>query len=207
MSRLGIIILAVGGSFQVGGRGQWPASRTNSPIQRAVYTAIASVCYPVTVVLGADFDRFKSELKSLPVTVVRNAEWAAGLGASIKCGLTAALAQETARSLKTDGTLFMLSDQPFLTSGFLDELAREFATYGGIVASAYNDRLGVPAVFGRDFYPELLSLSAAQGPKSLIERHSERVHRVDFANGVFEIDTEAGPERLLPRRLETSSGR
>jgi molybdenum cofactor cytidylyltransferase len=65
-----------------------------------------------------------------------------------------------------------------------------------IVASAYGEVTGVPALFDRSLFPELLALSGAQGAKAILQRHSDEVQQIAFPDGVVDIYTAADYERL-----------
>ncbi len=65
-----------------------------------------------------------------------------------------------------------------------------------IVASAYAETLGVPALFARSCFPELLSLGNEQGAKVVIASHPDEVAAVAFPGGAIDIDTAADHERL-----------
>jgi molybdenum cofactor cytidylyltransferase len=197
MREVGIILLAAGESSRLGQPKQLLPFQGRSLILRAATTALASMCRPVVVVLGANSDRIRSELNHLPVTLVHNPNWQLGLGSSIKAGLEAMSKIGASNATKTDGVLLMVSDQPFITSDFLNKLVQSFSIHGGIVASSYTHTLGVPAIFGKEFHQELLSLSPAQGAKCLIEKNAQRVHTVNCPEAGIDIDTSEDYERLL----------
>ena len=195
--RVGVIILAAGGSSRFGRPKQLLPYQGNTLIRRATETCLASLCYPVIVVLGACSGEIAIELDDLPVILVENSKWQTGLSSSIKSGLAELAAWENGNSYRTDATLLMLSDQPFLTAAHLDEMVRRFSLRGGIIASAYNGTIGVPAIFSIHFRPELAPLPAGQGAKVLIERYPEKVHTLDFPDGIFDVDTQEDYEKII----------
>ena len=77
-----------------------------------------------------------------------------------------------------------------------------------IVASNYADTLGVPALFIRSVFQELLSLADKAGAKSIVLRSRERVASLSFPEGQIDIDTWEDWEKLdagtiLPTALLT----
>jgi molybdenum cofactor cytidylyltransferase len=60
-----------------------------------------------------------------------------------------------------------------------------------IVASAYGDAAGVPALFSRTCFSELLAVPDAEGARRIITRDPALVERVPFDRGAFDIDTPA----------------
>jgi molybdenum cofactor cytidylyltransferase len=68
-------------------------------------------------------------------------------------------------------------------------VATHEATKKDIVASSYADTVGVPALFDRSCFPELLSLGDETGAKSIILQNPGRVAQVAFPEGAMDIDT------------------
>jgi len=84
----------------------------------------------------------------------------------------------------------MLCDQPFVTAAVINNLVAAFRSNGtGIVASEYGGTVGVPALFGREYFAALAALNGAAGAKQIIAAHSSDVVRVPFPKGTTDIDT------------------
>lgn len=128
-----------------------------------VEVVLASRCSSVIVVLGAHVDRTRLEIRDLPVQTVENLQWATGMGSSIQAGVQ----QITAQPL--DAIIVMLCDQPLVTSANLNQLIESYqVTQRSVIASAYTDTLGVPALFSHQLFPDLLRLNPNEGAKHLI---------------------------------------
>lgn len=67
---------------------------------------------------------------------------------------------------------------------------------GPVVASAYEDTQGVPALFARDVFPELDALSPGQGARGVIARVASRVVDVPLPGGGDDVDTPEDVSRL-----------
>jgi molybdenum cofactor cytidylyltransferase len=81
-------------------------------------------------------------------------------------------------------------DQPLLTARVIDQLVYTHRKLEkSIVASDYADTFGIPTLFSRELFPELLALSGGDGAKSVIERHLDEVISVPFAGGAIDLDT------------------
>ena len=92
----------------------------------------------------------------------------------------------------------MLTDQPLVTSGLLRQLIQQQQETGApIVAAAYGDTLGVPAIFDHSMLPELLRLQGQQGAGRLIARLGPAVGWVNFPAGLLDVDTPAQYAALL----------
>lgn len=190
----GLIILAAGASTRMGTPKQTLLYQGKSLLQHAVQTALATVCRPVIVVLGAHANDVLPEIAGAPVQVVQHAGWEEGMGSSIRAGI-AALKEQAPEAA---GALVMLCDQPFVTETLLSRLLAEKQETGKkIIASSYNDTIGPPVLFDAAFFPELLSLRGQQGAKVLLMEHKNEVTAVPFPSGSTDIDTRDDYEALI----------
>jgi molybdenum cofactor cytidylyltransferase len=181
-----IIILAAGGSSRLGQPKQLLLYQGRTLIRHACDTALASQCRPVVVVVGAYGERVRREIAELPITIVNNSAWADGLGSSLRVGMGAL--QDNSEPI--DAAIVMLCDQPLVTPELLDGLAQTYlATNAPIVAAEYAGTRGVPALFSRALWPELLALDNAGGAKSVIVRHAAEVAGFPFPEAATDIDT------------------
>lgn len=164
-------------------------------LHNAAETALASVCRPILVVLGAYADQVHRELDDLPVKQVVHERWAEGMGSSIRSGLNAL--EECDNERAPDALVLMLCDQPFATAAVVNDLVRTHAGSGkGIIASEYGGTMGVPALFRREYFTELATLSGPAGAKQIIAAHPSDVVCVPFPKGSIDIDTLEDYRRL-----------
>jgi molybdenum cofactor cytidylyltransferase len=146
----------------------------------------------VIVVLGSSAEAVRPELSGLPVEVAYNPEWSAGLGSSIRAGI-----QVLDRDPRVAAAVLLVCDQPRLDPDRIRALRDTFADAGGrIVACAYAGTLGVPAIFPRSRFPDLLGLGDDQGAKTLLLRDPSEVIGVDWPDGAFDVDTAEDLGRL-----------
>jgi molybdenum cofactor cytidylyltransferase len=77
-----------------------------------------------------------------------------------------------------------------LDAGHLKKMFEEFEqTKSQIVASFYSGRNGVPVLFHKSLFPQLLTIDDRQGAKKIIEQNPVLVKSVDFPNGAVDLDT------------------
>jgi molybdenum cofactor cytidylyltransferase len=192
-STIGLMILAAGASTRMGTPKQLLAYRGCSFIRNIAEVAIASVCQPIAVVLGANAEQIKPEISQLPVHIVENQQWADGMSSSIRVGLEALLAVNQ----NLEAVAIALCDQPFVSSQTLDQIVEAFHLTGKpIIASEYGGTLGVPALFSRSLFSELMALKSNEGAKKLIKKHIHEVFSVPFPEGSIDIDTPTDYEQL-----------
>ena len=66
-----------------------------------------------------------------------------------------------------------------------------------VVCRYANGVLGVPALFARGLFPELVALRGDRGAHSLITRHDHQLSAVPFPDGEVDIDAPADAVRHL----------
>ena len=65
-----------------------------------------------------------------------------------------------------------------------------------IVASAYGEARGVPALFSRELFAEMTALEGNGGAKQVIANHPDDVAAVCFPEGAVDVDTPRDYEML-----------
>ena len=177
-----LLLLAAGASTRMGQPKQLLPYHGRTLLRHAAETAVATGCAPIVLVTGALHDELLGEVNDLPVQTVHNPEWQSGMASSIRTGLMAVAG--------ASAVLIMLTDQPMVTPELLRQLlARQQQTQAPIVAAAYGDTLGVPAVFDKTMIPQLLQLQGQQGANRLISSLGSAVGRVPFPAGLLDVDT------------------
>jgi molybdenum cofactor cytidylyltransferase len=191
---IGAVILAAGASSRMGKSKQLLEYGGQTLVRRAALAAQEAGCNPVVVVTGADAEELEKELHGLDLRTAINPEWESGIGSSIRAGIRAVMETND----KVTALVFMLCDQPHVTSDVLRGLVTTHReTAREIVASSYGGTFGVPALFGKAFFPELVRLKNDAGAKQVIQRHLARVHLLPFPQGEIDLDTPADFARLL----------
>lgn len=187
------VVLAAGGSTRFEKPKQFALFQGETFIKRIVAAAIQAGCTPVVVVTGEDSAQVTLELTGLSVSIAMNPGWSSGVGSSIRVGVQSAM--DLAADL--DASLLLSCDQPFVTAAVLLQLIQLRLTSGKpIIASAYAETLGVPALFDRSCFPDLLRLKGDSGAKAIILTRPHDVASFDFPAGEIDIDTAADYEKL-----------
>jgi len=187
------VVLAAGGSTRFGKPKQFALFQGETFIKRIVAAAIEAGCAPVVVVTGEDSALVTLELTGLTVSIATNPRWSSGLGSSIGVGVQRAM--DLAADL--DASLLLTCDQPFVTAAVLAQIIQLCLTSGKpIVASAYAGTLGIPALFDRSCFPDLLQLKGDSGAKGIILEQQHDVASFDFPAAEIDVDTAADYEKL-----------
>ena len=181
------VVLAAGGATRMGTQ-KLLLPLGDKPIVRwTVGELLASGLDEVVIVVGFEHEAVTAALADLPVRLVVNANYAAGMGSSFRTAVEAVGA--------SDAAMFALADQPFVTAAHYRELADTYrAKPGGIVCVRYGEVTAPPHVFGRAFFPELSMLE--HGARPVLQRHRDRTTVLQFPEELLQdIDTPEDYER------------
>jgi molybdenum cofactor cytidylyltransferase len=177
------IILAAGDSSRLGHPKQLLLYNGQTLLKNTVMTAHDAGLRPVMVVLGSGLQQSRREVADQPVAVLENADWREGISSSIRMGVAGLPA-------RVDAVLLLVCDQPFVSRELLQGMVDQYHTTGKpIVACEYSGTLGVPAIFGRSFFADLLALRGEGGAKKIITSNTASVAAVAFPRGAIDIDT------------------
>ena len=181
----GIILLAAGNSSRLGQSKQLVKVNGTPLLRKSAQAAQQTNC-PVVVVLGSDAETHLTVIADLNPEVVINPHWQTGMGSSIKAGLTSLLKAYPG----LQAVMVLVCDQPYLSANHLLKLLNESQKQGQlIIASVYSNTVGVPAIFKKEFFPNLLQLANEAGARKIIQQFSDHVISVPFKNGEIDLDT------------------
>lgn len=188
--RFGAVILAAGASTRMGKPKQLLEINGRPLVVHAVEAALASQAWPVVVVLGAHAEKIRPALARFPVLIAENPAWSEGMASSIRAGITTL--RQFSRAL--EGAVFALCDQPAFSPEVIAQLVAAQARAGrGIATAHYAGRNGAPALFLRQHFATLASLTGEEGARALLNGDPAGVVSVDLPELALDLDT---PEDL-----------
>ena len=190
-AELSALVLAAGSSSRYGQCKQLVEIKGVSLVRIAI-DKLATVlpCRQICVVTGANAETVTDNISDLPVDTVYNEQWQTGLASSLKAGI---------KNLKPDcpAVLITLCDQVLVRETHLQQLIRLWSDNPSkIIASAYSDTLGTPAIIPADFYPQLLALQGDTGAKSLLQKNITQLVSLSVPEAEFDIDTPADLQKI-----------
>ena len=183
------IILAAGASRRMGSVNKLLASIAGKPLVRhAVESFVATSLSPIIVVVGYESDKVAAALEGLPVQLVFNPDHATGQGSSVGVGV------EALDNNVTDA-MIGLGDMPLLPSTLLDSLIQTHIGREGhafnITIPAFEGQRGNPVLWGKTFFPELITLAGDRGGRQLLNDHKAAQHLIacDHSSVLRDVDT------------------
>ncbi len=188
-----IVVLAAGASTRMGSPKQLLPYKGKTLLQHVIDTAKAAEAALVVTVLGANAETILQQSGAGINPYVVNEKWREGMASSIQSGLKKAL--ELLPGL--EAVAFLVGDQPFLSSTVINELFTLMENNGSpIAASNYEGTVGVPAVFSKAVFSELMELKGEEGARKLIKAAGAQVALLHFPQGAIDVDTKEDYSRL-----------
>jgi len=189
------VIIAAGSSSRLGQPKQLLVLNGEALLQRAIRNAHEAGASPVIVVLGAHREQIQSEVDFSKAGIVVNRGWEEGMASSIRAGV-----DELQKAPDVPGVLLMLCDQPAVTAEHLGRMISAFRQNpANAIASVYSGKRGIPAIFPREAFPDLLALRGDQGARGLLSAPSRTVTEIALDGGELDIDRPEDLARLQSR--------
>lgn len=201
--RVAAIVLAAGAARRMRGRDKLLEPVDGRAVLRvAAEAAVGSRVDDVVVVLPPAAEARRAALSGLGVTVVEAADWAEGMGASLRAGL-AAVAE------RAEAVVVMLADMPEIGAGDIDRLIAGFDPEEGreIVRAVADDGTpGHPVLFGRRFFESLAALRGDRGAREILADAGEFVVEVATSGrrALTDLDTPEAWDAWRAARTETA---
>ena len=194
MNNTGVIILAAGSSSRFGNTKQLLHFKGKTLLTHTIEEAAEAGVRPIVVVTGAEADEISKEIKNENVEIVFNKDWEQGMASAIVVGVKKAITLNK----NIEKVIIAVCDQPFVSSSVFQQLFQKQNTSAKhIVASAYADTIGTPALFTEKYFDALMGLTGDHGAKILFKKYSDDLATVEFPDGYIDIDTREDYENLL----------
>lgn len=182
-----IIILAAGASSRMGIPKQLLLVDGKTLIKRICDTAMDTPCHPIVTVLGANRNLIRKETERMPITVIDNPQWENGMSSSIKMGLAGAYMTEKA----IEAAIFLTVDMPYVNAELINKMIEKAESDEKIeiVACKYDNQMGIPVLFKRGLFTDLLELTGDEGAKKVVMKNKDKTAFLDFPEGKLDLDT------------------
>jgi molybdenum cofactor cytidylyltransferase len=191
--RVAAVILAAGESSRMGrNKLHLPWGETTVLGQTLVNLRTAAT-HSALLVTGYEPEPVRVLAAKAGIPVVHNPDYRSGMLSSVQ-----AAARRLAPAI--GAMLVMLGDHPLVEPATINQLLRAYAAGPqGLVAPVYRGTRGNPVLIDRRYFPELLQLSPADAPRTLLQRHPADVRLVEVNDEAILIDLDR-PEDYERRR-------
>lgn len=193
MDKIAVVVLAAGNAKRLGQSKQLLPWDNSTLLGNVVRNVLAVDAHKFFVVLGAYSNEIIEKINLSETTVLINGNWQQGLGSSI----ASAIAEIENKYSEVNAVLLVLADQPFISSIHLNAIIKLHSTEKeSIIITRKEDYIGVPVLFPRKFFSELMVLSNDEGAKQIINRNKNWVKEVVSQDDTADIDTFESYEAL-----------
>ena len=190
-------ILAAGAGTRFGDVKQLVRLRGEPVLHELAASAAFVAGSSVTVVLGAHAQTIAPALRQRAISIALNRGWEEGLASSVRTAVHSAPPGSSA-------LLLMLADQVAVTADDLKRLHASWRRHPVLIAAAlFQGAPGLPAIFPRWAFTDLLALRGEREPRIVLRRNIDRVVRVPMSNAGIDLDT---PDDLLQLEGTLSAG-
>lgn len=190
---MAVLILAAGQSSRMGKIKQLLPWKNTTLLGNAVKNA-QTISKNVVVVLGAFAAKIKTEADLKEVRCIENKNWEDGLGSSLAFGIN--FLRNSSKEYKA--ILVLLGDQPLIDTLYLKSIVTSHNnTKKGIIATAYGNRAGVPALFSVKYFEVLGELKGDNGAKKVINSNINDTVMLPPHEKTIDIDTVEDYKKIL----------
>lgn len=186
MEKIAVLVLAAGKSSRMKSIKQLEKIENKTLLDITLQKAKKLYSSTVYCVLGANADKIKAEINTSNIHFINNQNFEKGLSSSIVSGIN----YFKENKLNLDGVLVLLADQPAIEIVYLKTMINLFKQNPSkIIASNYDTNFGVPVIFPKIFFNNLLLIEADKGAKEFINNHKNDVICPTRKTIFFDIDT------------------
>lgn len=177
--KIDLVILAAGNSTR------FPSNKLLYPYEgkmlvQHVFDHIPKACFHQVVVV-TQYDQITTLAKEYAFITRYNDAPQKGISYSLRLGLGACSS--------SDGCMFLVADQPWLTSTSIKQLCERFDGTHILCASSFGV-IKNPVIFPNRYYEELLSLTGDIGGKKVVHRHLDACMCLEFdEHELMDVDT------------------
>lgn len=191
MQKIAILILAAGSSSRMGIAKQILPYKKTTLLGWTIEQAKTSKANAIFCVLGAKEAIIKEKIDQYKIETIFNADFKNGLSTSIVAGVNHIIAKNF------DSVLITLADQPNINPKYLDELIiTSKENPKKIIVSNYETKRGVPAIFPKKYFNQLLNLKGDKGASLFLNNNVSETIKMPLFN-LIDIDTKEDYQKLI----------
>ena len=185
------VILAAGAASRMGQPKLLLPWKGEALICHAARTALETGLDPVVVVTGAGGLEIQAALAGLDVRFVENPDWQAGQSTSVRAGINAL-------PLSTQAVIFLLGDQPYVSTDLIQALVQIYAqTHPAILAPYVGEKRTNPVLFDVSVFEALRGLRGDAGARTIFAQYPPTPMPWQDELLLFDVDTPEDYKKLI----------
>lgn len=186
MKHIAILVLAAGKSSRMNSIKQLEKINHKTLLDITLDTIKSIYSDEIYCVLGANADTIKQAIDTKNIQFIENINFEAGLSSSIIAGIN----YFKEKKINFDAIFILLADQPAIDVTYLKGMLSIYEqNKDRIIASNYGKKLGVPAIFPKKYFPDLLLIKGDKGAKEFINKKKNKVLCPKITTNFLDIDT------------------
>lgn len=185
MKNIAVLVLAAGKSSRMQSIKQLEKINNKTLLDITLEKVKELFSEHIFCILGASAEKIKTEISTKSIIFIHNKNFETGLSSSIVSGVN----HFKKNKLNFDGVLILLADQPAIETKYLKSIVDLFDKNQSIIASKYGNKLGVPAIFPKKYFEDLLLIEGDKGAKEFINHRKQEVLSPKTTSNLFDIDT------------------
>ena len=181
--KIGCVILAAGSSSRFGSPKQLAQYKGRSFIENIIDTSLKVNFSERLVVLGFAYETILRKINNYDINIINNPDWEAGQSESVKLGVNYLIFKNV------NAILFLLVDQPQISSSMINKVLTEFAyNKPNIIVHDYHGQNRHPILFSHKVFQELLKIKGDKGGRQLFDKYSPK--KIELSDDYLAIDVD-----------------
>ncbi|UZO81035.1 nucleotidyltransferase family protein [Aquimarina sp. ERC-38] len=180
------IVLAAGSSSRMGQAKQLLPLQNTTLLEYCLTNMQKSKVSKVICVLGANAEEIQRSVKDERTAFLINSEWENGMSSSIVAAINYIKGHEPS----CNAALIALADQPGIDSDYFNRLMEMYQSNPeDIIASQYQNKIGVPALFSNQYFKDLLQLTGDKGARNFLNDGQQKIRTLANTSNLSDLDT------------------
>lgn len=186
------IILAAGASTRMTKYKQLLRFKGESLLKAIVDKCQQLELNEIVCITGYLDHELKAEAMNEDITFIHNTKHKEGMVGSLQLGIN------HVNESSADAALVLLTDQPLIPLSHYQSMISTLVEHKAqLVATSYNEIIGVPAIYTRQYFQEIMALDNNSSAKSILIRHRKDMLTIDCALAGIDVDTDEDYQKLL----------
>jgi nicotine blue oxidoreductase len=187
------LALAAGGGRRFGSPKALVEHQGELLVERAHRLLGSAGCRPVAVVIGAAAAEVRTRARLDPSDIVVNADWAEGIGSSLRAGLQALSAHDGVGAV-----VVALCDQPLVQPEAIRRLVDAWRAGAPIAVAAFDGEPRNPVLLDRSLWAGVAELAEGDvGARAFLRLHPELVTPVECGDVASSLDIDMANDLVL----------